>query len=317
MTKSQCELLLLDWLRHSWRPVLGLVVGLAAWVAALGMSARSASWLSEIYVLNAEVASGSVLALAGFTGAAVYWVFAERRFASTLTIFRLRTTSSVTLFAFAVTAGAAFVATAWVGKWPNWPHWDVALVSGRGIEQMLAVLFRATNEELMYRYMILGTLVALSRSKVVGLLLTSAHFALNHGEPLFFYVAGGLWFGALAVSTCSIWPAVAAHTVTNIVLKVLFDSGPMAHPILLDLEVLRVFHVVFACTVLAATATMLWPLIRHDPLWRVVCWLRSRLPYPRIRLTSDVVEYPSTNANARASPPQLRTQRVSSSDSMS
>ena len=188
----------------------------------------------------------------------------------------------------AMTAASAAAATLYTGFSPNWPHWDGPMVSTHGLKEFFSVWAGAFTEEAWARYLMLGTALAVSRSTLVALLASAAIFTLGHPGANYFYIAAlGIWLGAIALSTGSIWPAVAAHFATNVVVRVLFSSGPLAHPTLLDYTLRKPFEAVLSALALLGSAYLLWPLLKQDPVLRFLRGAPGRLGPIRTRIAAS------------------------------
>lgn len=95
---------------------------------------------------------------------------------------------------------------------------DAALLGPAGLPVAIgAVVFAAAGEELFFR----GALFSSIRDRygpVWAWLMSSALFAIWHGDPLHALAAlcGGLWLGWVRLRSGSIWPSLALHALNNL-----------------------------------------------------------------------------------------------------
>jgi membrane protease YdiL (CAAX protease family) len=261
------------------RHLLGLFVAFAATLGAFAALQRVRAWLGPGLPLDARLVGSFVLLAPTVLGAAAW-----RFIAGEAALVRLRARRPgpqlvFLLFTVAIALSAAAFAATSAHEWPRWSHWQVPIASWTGVQEMAGIWMRVVREELVYRYILMGTFIAWCRSPVLALIVTTTLFTLGHpGRDAAFIAAGGTWFGLVALRSGSLWPAVAAHFAANVALQMLNSSSPLSHPALLDPGVRTTFHQAFLVLMCGAAAALAVPLLQRDPLVRVVKaqWARLR-----------------------------------------
>jgi membrane protease YdiL (CAAX protease family) len=82
----------------------------------------------------------------------------------------------------------------------------------------------ATNEELIWRRLLLGELLV--TGPVVALALSSAGFAIAHRRARVLHAGTGSAFGAVYLATGFLGASIAAHWAYNTLVAGLFERGP-------------------------------------------------------------------------------------------
>jgi membrane protease YdiL (CAAX protease family) len=268
-------------------PVLGLLLSFAAALGAAWVIWSITRLLGQHWLIDAQVVASAWLIAMGVAAVAVWWAVVRDVFARDLIAVRPTRTLKALLEGASLSVVAGLAAAAWSGFVPNWAHWEVRAVSTPGAVEALAVLAGAASEEMLFRFVLLGAALALTRSVAAAVLVSTALFTVAHpGGHLLYVGAAGLWLASIGLSARSIWAAAAAHFSANLVFGLFFTSSPLAHPSLLDRSLDSDYRAVFGATVLVLAAWRLWPLLEGD------AWVRClrALRYPRMRRTSEVVE---------------------------
>ena len=268
-------------------PVIGLVLSFAAALAAAWVIWSIARLLGQHWLIDAQVVGSAWLIAMGVIAVAVWWAVVRDDFARALIAVRPRRTAAAFFEGAGLSLVAGLAAAGWSGFVPNWAHWEVRALSGPGAVEALAVLAGAASEEMLFRFVLLGAALALTRSIAAAVLVSTAFFTVAHPAGHLLYLgAAGVWLASIALSARSIWAAAAAHYSANLVFGLFFTSSPLAHPSLFDRSLDSNYRAVFGATVLILAAWRLWPLLGDDAGVRRLQALR----YPRIRRTSEVVE---------------------------
>lgn len=93
------------------------------------------------------------------------------------------------------------------------------------LPQMLSVALSAFGEELLYRQILLSTAQRTTGCVLCAWVLQSLAFAFMHAPVTpWFYIAGGLWLGAVRSASGSIFVATTAHISLNVAVCLLFGA---------------------------------------------------------------------------------------------
>ncbi len=157
----------------------------------------------------------------------VAWLYVNRKYRRSLTELGLVSPKSPT--AYAIAAGAWFVAVVGVGLWSQLVS-DIDTVSppdnatplleiaggSLAVAWVLVGLWGPAVEEIFFRGFLLGGLRA-RLGDWPALLVSSGVFALFHVDPGLYVPTAmlGLAFGWVYLKTRSLWPAIFAHTAHN------------------------------------------------------------------------------------------------------
>lgn len=177
-----------------------------------------------------------------------------------------------------LTVGVAVAAAVVVEHEARWPQWS--LFSEAGLAAISLLLVGALQEELLFRYVLLSSFSRILRSRLAALAVVSVLFAAVHpGQNIAFVFAAGLWFGAIAISTGSIWPAAMAHFMLNLSVQILFSRTSLASVPIYDNLAYASFQKLLAPLLLLAAAWQLRKHVKTDalyaPLSRLGRWMRQ------------------------------------------
>jgi membrane protease YdiL (CAAX protease family) len=160
----------------------------------------------------------------------------------------------------------ALLCGALLGQSPRWPMWTIA--SEEGVARTAAIFVAAAMEELLFRYFLQSTLARLLRSPAIAFVIVACFFTTLHpGWNAMAILSFAVVFGAIALFTGSVWPAVVAHAMLNFTMSILFLHAPskVSAPFFAP-EVLTLFQQCVPWVALPLAAWMLWPHLRGDPL---------------------------------------------------
>jgi membrane protease YdiL (CAAX protease family) len=149
------------------------------------------------------------------------------------------------------------------------------------IAEIAGLFIAAAQEELLFRYILLGSLSRLLHSKLVALAAVTVFFTAAHpGQNMAFVFAAGLWFGAIYL-TESVWPAAIAHFMLNLSVQLLFSHTSIISKPIYDTGVYALFQQILGVLLAISSLWMLRHHVRPDGLYaagqRLANWLRQRL----------------------------------------
>jgi len=156
---------------------------------------------------------------------------------------------------------------------------DLGFATSPGQRKLMYLLMGAANEELMDRFIVMESASTLTRSPLVGLLVSTVWFTLLHGprSTFWFIAAGGFLFGAIYRYTGSIWSSILAHFVANVLIISLFSTSEFIHPRLLSQSVGSAFQLIFSIVAVALSVRLLWTPLKSDRFVLAVRqWLQAR-----------------------------------------
>ena len=142
-------------------------------------------------------------------------------------------------------------------------------VSESSFAAIIGLLIGAIQEELFFRYFLYISIARISSSRIFSLFMVSLMFASIHlGKNFWTVFSLGLLFGAVAVSTRSVWPAAMCHFMTNLMITTIYDRSIFAEAPIINNIGFAEFEFVLAILMSIVSVSIILPVIRRDTWFR-------------------------------------------------